>query len=659
MKSRPQIRVSPASPLPSWLPGAVLAAVLVVVAGVYAQVCTFQFLPFWDDDTNIHRNPLYAPLSWGSVALFWQGPFQQLYIPVTYTVWAGLVALSRIVAGTTVSFGPINGAIFHGTNLIAHLLSVAMVFLIMRRLLGAAYGKEGSVPLRLLLASAVGALLFGLHPVQVETVAWVSGLRDLLGGALSLAAIACFLSWLDRGAASSVPSSDPSSRWNWLRYAAATLLLLLAFGSKPGTVVTPALALLCGGWLIHSRGSSWKPLLMLIPWFLFAAAEVVMTSHSQPAAELARSLVPVWARPLVAADALAFYLGKLLWPLPPWGLCADYGRSPNSLFDAGILFWSWLIPAGLVALLFFVRRLRIFLLPCALLAFGVLPTLGLIPFNFQVVSTVSDRYLYLSMLGPSLALALVFCLYPSRIISGMVFILLGAWLVISLIQLPVWSEGTTLFPAILERNSTSWKSRHNYACTLDAQGKLPDAIREFTEAIRLRPSNAEAYNDLGLTLIKTGRQQEAIMAFQQSLQVRATPGAARNLAAVFLMNGDPVQAAAIYRLAMQIDPGDLQNQRALAWLLATHPDNRVRNGREAVELSRQIVIATNGQVPVFLLTLSASLAESGDFDQAVQVAAQAVAAYRGAGDPKMADMVEERIIPALRAHQPLRDNSVK
>jgi hypothetical protein len=116
------------------------------------------------------------------------------------------------------------------------------------------------------------------------------------------------------------------------------------------------------------------------------------------------------------------------------------------------------------------------------------------------------------------------------------------------------------------------------------------------------------------------------MAFQQSLQVRATPGAARNLAAVLLMNGDPVQAAAVYRLAMQIDPGDLQNQRALAWLLATHPDSRVRNGREAVELSRQIVIATNGQVPVFLLTLCASLAESGDFDQAAEVAAEESAA---------------------------------
>lgn len=635
--------------MPPWVPWVFLSAVLLIVAAVYAQVCTFQFLPFWDDDTNIHRNPLYAPLSWGSVALFWKAPFQQLYIPVTYSVWAALVALSRVVAGTTISFGPINGAIFHGTNLLVHLLSVAMVFQILRRLLGSSFEKSGTTPLRILTASAVGALTFGLHPVQVETVAWVSGLRDLLGGALSLVSLALFLSWLDRGASG-------GGVGNWLRYAVSTLFLLLAFGSKPGSVVTPGLALLCGAWLLRSRSQPFKPLLLLVPWFAMAVAEVVMTSHSQPAAELARSLVPLWARPLVAADALAFYLGKLFWPLQPWGLCADYGRSPNSLFAAGVLFWSWLIPFALVAVLCFVKRLRIYLLPCLLLAVGVLPTLGLIPFNFQVVSTVSDRYLYLAMLGPALALALVVCLQPSRITSVFVAIFLTGWLVISLIQLPVWREGVTFFPAILERNPTSWKSRHNFACTLDAQGKLPEALVQFAEAIRLRPSNAEAHNDMALTLLKLGRRQEAVMAFQQSLQVRATPGAARNLAAALLMNGDAAQAVRIYRIAMQIDPSDLQNQRALAWLLATHPDDRVRNGREAVDLSRQIVVATNGQVPLFLLTLSAALAEAGDFDQAAAVAAQSAAAYRASGDPKMGDLVEGRILPGLKARQPIRDN---
>jgi tetratricopeptide (TPR) repeat protein len=647
MKSLRQFLVRFGAPLQSspWFAPSLLGLLLLLVASVYSEVTLFQFLPFWDDDTNIHRNPLYSPLSWGSVAMFWKGPFQQLYIPVTYTVWAGLVALSRVIAGAGIPFGPINATLFHTANLLVHLLSTAMVFLILRRLLAASFHGVGTSQGRLLWAAAAGSLTFALHPVQVETVAWVSGLRDLLGGAFSLAAIALFLSWLDH-------PMDSRSR-EWIRYVGASILLLLAFGSKPGSVVTPALTLFAGIWLLHGRGRSWKPLLWLIPWFVVAILEVVMTSKAQPAAELARTLVPLWARPLVAADALAFYLWKLFLP---FGLCADYGRSPNSLFAAGVLAWSWIVPVALVTLLTSFRRLRVYLIPCALMVVGVLPTLGLIPFNFQVVSTVSDRYLYLAMLGPALAFALMICQADFRIALGASLVFLPGWTILSLLQLPQWAAGDLFFPATLARNPTSWKSRHNYACTLDAQGKQQEALKEFVEAIRLRPSNAEAYNDLALTLLKLGRRQEAIQEFQQSLQVRATTGAARNLAAALLMSGEPAKAAQVYRIAMQIDPGDLQDQRALAWLLATHPDNHIRDGRQAVTLSEQIVNATNAQVPLFLLTLAASLAEAGDFEHAVQVGAQAAVAFQRAGDPKMALMIEQRILPALRARQPIRDD---
>jgi Flp pilus assembly protein TadD len=650
MKKKPKSHTPP--PLSPWVGRIVLATVLLVVVLIYASVVTFQFLPFWDDDTNIHRNPLYAPLSWGSVAQFWLGPFQQLYIPVTYTVWAGLVALSRIIAGTAISFGPINAALFHGANVVAHLLAVAMVYLILRRIL-TAYAPKTALerPISVILASAAGALTFGIHPVQVETVAWVSGLRDLLGGALALASLEVFLSWLDRPA--------PFARGNWARYGGATLLLLLAFGSKPATVVTPVLALVLGFWLLRVEKRGWKRLIWLGPWFLAAMAEVVMTSHSQPAAELARSLVPIWARPLVAGDAMAFYLGKLAWPAPPWGLCADYGRAPNLLFEQGVLYWSWLIPAAVVLLLSLVVRFRIYLVPLLLLAIGVLPTLGIIPFNFQVVSTVSDRYLYLAMIGPAVAVALFSVKGVSKVRTGILWSILAGWGVLSLLQLPDWKRGETFFPATLARNPTSWKSRHNYACTLDAGGKMDEALREFAEAIRLRPSNAEAYNDMALTFLKTGRRSEAVQAFQQSLQIRPTAGAARNLAAALLMNGDSAQAAKVYRIAMQIDPSDLQNQRSLAWLLATHPDASIRNGSEAIDLSRKIVSATNGQVPTFLLTLAAAQAETGNFDEAIATAIQAAQVYAATGDPSMAATVEQRVIPALRAHQALRDDPVR
>jgi tetratricopeptide (TPR) repeat protein len=260
------------------------------------------------------------------------------------------------------------------------------------------------------------------------------------------------------------------------------------------------------------------------------------------------------------------------------------------------------------------------------------------------------------MLGPAVAMALLIAHASLRVSLGLSGLLIPFWVVLSLLQLPQWASGSLFFPATLSRNPTSWKSRHNYACTLDAQSKYPEALVEFQEAIRLRPSNAEAYNDQALTLLKLGRREEAIQRFQESLQVRATSGAARNLAAVLLLNGDPIQAARVYRLSMQIDPGDLQNQRALAWLLATHPIDAARNGKEAVELSEQIVAATNAQVPLFLLTWSVSLAENGEFDRAVEAALRAAEAYQRSGDSKMAAMIQERILPALRAHQAIRDN---
>lgn len=625
-----------------------LGSVLLVVAIVYGEVCSFHFLPFWDDDTNIHRNPLYSPLSWEGISLFWRAPFQQLYIPVTYSVWGGLVALSRILAGTSLSFGPISPLVFHGANLLVHLCATGAVFIILRRLLAATSGglSQSVSQKRILGACVAGSLAFALHPVQVEPVAWVSGLRDLLGGAFALAAIACFLAFLE----------ETRDLKRFLQYLTATLFLLLAFGSKPGTVVTPALALLLGAWLVQSRRNPLGRLLWLTPWFLFALAEVIMTSKSQPAAELARSLVPSWIRPFIALDAISFYLGKLLWPAWPWSLCADYGRSPNAVLASGVLAWTWIVPVGLTLALVSVGKLRRFLIPLGILVIGAMPTLGFIPFNFQVVSTVSDHYLYLGMLGFALAMAMAVCQLSLRFAVVMSLVLISWWSLLTLHGLPQWRDGEHFFPATLMCNSSSWKSRHNYACTLDAQGKSQEALHEFDEAIRLRPSNAEAYNDKALTLMKLGRNQEAITFFERSLQIRPTSGASRNLAALLLSTGHPFQAAQIYRFAMQIDPADLQNQRSLAWLLATHPDERVRHGAEALELARGIVGKTQGQVPLFLLTLSAAEAETGDFEQACLAATRSAEVFQATGDQKMAQYVRECILPSLRVHQSLRDN---
>ena len=138
--------------MPGW------AWALLVAAGtalVFLPALRFPFFPFWDDDIHVHANPHIAQLSWGSVGALWAGPWQQLYIPLTYTVWAGLAALSRWADGLPVAAGPLNAVWFHGANVLVHAVSAALAFVLLRRVLGQfAPGVSNG---RMNLAAALGA----------------------------------------------------------------------------------------------------------------------------------------------------------------------------------------------------------------------------------------------------------------------------------------------------------------------------------------------------------------------------------------------------------------------------------------------------------------------------------------------------------------------
>jgi hypothetical protein len=252
-----------------------------------------------------------------------------------------------------------------------------------------------------------------------------------------------------------------------------------------------------------------------------------LTSRAQWAAELAVGLVPVWMRPLVAADALAFYSLKTLMPL---GLAADYGRSPDQALAAGWLWWMWLGPAALTVVLVAVKSLRIYLVPWLVFAAALLPTLGLVPFNFQLVSTVADRYAYFALLGPALALAMIVVRSARRWVTLAATVWVIALAIWSAVRLPLWSEDLKLFAATLETNPRSWKAMHNYASALDDRGRTAEGEQLMRGVIARRPDNAEAFNDLAVMVWKLGRHDEGAALMRQSLVIRATPGTARNLA---------------------------------------------------------------------------------------------------------------------------------
>lgn len=335
-------------------------------------------------------------------------------------------------------------AAFHATNLVAHVIATLLAYGLLWQLLRRT-AREPTTRWRKPVAAAAGALLFGIHPLQIEAVAWVSGLRDVLGGMFGMAAL-----WLF------VLAGD--GRRRWLAYTGACIAFLLALGSKPGMVCLPAVALLIG-WHYRPRFLA----ATLLPWFVIALAWAYLTGRVQPSAELARGLAPIWARPLIAADALAFYLGKLVWPA---ALCAEYGRSPDAVLASGKLYWTWLLPAAVAAALAAWRRTRWALVPLAVFVVALGPTLGLVPFNYQVVSTVADRYAYFALIGPAWGLGVIL----ARIRVPWPALSVAALAVVTMAHLRVWTDSEHLFAATLRVNPRSWKALHNFGNVLDNRG---------------------------------------------------------------------------------------------------------------------------------------------------------------------------------------------
>ena len=508
-----------------WCAGAAL-----VTAAVFLPSLWFPFLPFWDDDIHVHANPHLADLTWSSLGALWSGPWQQLYIPLTYTVWAGLAALSRTAAGLPANAGALNPVWFHGANVFLHAVSAALVFLLIRRVAGKFFPQ--SAPKLRDVAAALGACFFALHPLQTEPVAWVSGLRDVLGGCSGMAALV-ILFGADRPAAG--------------RMAGASLLFLASLAAKPSGVYLPLAAAVLA--VVPFRWPWPRIALVIAPWLAAGAAWVALTSSAQWAAELARDLVPWWTRPLVAGDALAFYTGKVFWPAD---LAADYGRAPDRMMSTGALWWHWLGPALLTAALAVVKPLRIYLVPWALFVLALLPTSGLVPFNFQVVSTVADRYAYAALAGPALALAMAVLQVARPAATIAAAALVVALAVTTSVRLPLWSEDVKLFADTLAVNPQSWKAKHNYASALDDRGRTAEAEPMMREVIAARPDSAEAHNDHAVMLWKLGRRSEAAEQMRRSLVIRPTVGSARNLAVMERELGNALAADAAERMAREM-----------------------------------------------------------------------------------------------------------
>jgi tetratricopeptide (TPR) repeat protein len=550
---------APSTPSP-WIRLLLAAAVLIV----FAQTLGHDFVD-WDDRALIYGNPNLNPPTLTGLARQWipSDPNNDgMYDPIVYTLWWLLAHVAR-TAQPDLLGSTLNPAWFHAANLAVHLLTVLLVFEILQTL------RLRPWP------SAAGALLFAIHPLQVEPVAWATGMKDLLSGLFAMAAIWRYL-------------LAPDSKCPKSNYAAATLFFILALLCKPSVVTIPFIAAALEVLILRRP---WKQsALRLAPWLIFAAAAAFIATKIQSIQFLPDD---AWyLRPLIAADALAFYLWKLICPL---GLNFDYARTPTLLVTDPThpLYWMWLIPLAVGGFILWLKRPYLSAAAWVFLL-GLLPVLGFVPFIYQFYSTVADRYVYIPVLGAAIAAAWVVQQLSRRPALLACVAVLAILTSLAIAQTARWKNTRILFEYSEQANPDHFNPLH-----LDVLGRYFDrlsagradenlnaAIDCYTRSIQLDPLYPHVYDVLCDELIRAARFDEAIqvgknlIAIQPRLteQQREKPAVLEyRLGMLYFRAGHFPEALQQFKLSIQTDPTpDAQKMLQIARdrIAATAPSTR-------------------------------------------------------------------------------------
>ena len=532
-------------------PGWVWMLLVVVTAAVFGRVLWNSFAPYDDPQTISENDRLNPPkFTKDGVLWYWNHAYMSLYAPLTYTVWGTIAGVSQDrspdVPKDEYKVAPRN---FHLASLALHALSVLAVYAIVRRLTKTVW------------PAALGALLFALHPLQVETVAWASGLKDLLAGCLGLTSIALYLR-----------AADPASRRRAIWYAVALVCFVLAMLAKSSAMVVPVVLLVIEVWIL--RRALGKVTLSLGPWFLLAIPIAIVAKMSQPGAGVPTPML--WQRPIVAGASLAFYLWKLIVPT---GLAFDYGWRPLEMLEKEWFYLIALVPVAIAVGLWLVRKRWPWLWASAGVFVAVLlPVLGFVPFMYQVHSTVADHYVYVAMLGPAMAVAWS----SSRVRAsrrglalaavGCVAVVLGT---LSFVQLGYWRDEETTLKRTIAYNPCSALGQNNLGLYYWQHDRPVEAERAFLAATECNPDFPNAFQNLvslyALTFEDPQRAIEAYHGFERAMATMPPeerrpypPQGFFDAAKSAAMKGHIRHAEQFLEQAVQLDPGNARYRAALA-----------------------------------------------------------------------------------------------
>ena len=487
------------------------------VALAYAPVRHAGFI--WDDDLHLTANASVLGGAEG-LAKIWTSPAAN-YFPLTMTSFWALHAL--------VGLAPLP---YHLVTVALHALAALLLWAVLDRLRWP--------------GAALGAALWALHPVQVESVAWISELKNTQSAVFFLAAI-----WFYLGA------NEGARRRR--DYALAFACGAGAMLSKSSTVMLPAVLALCDAWRRPVSASTVGALLRRLgPFLVLSIATSAWTVWEQKFSSGAQGAdwsQGVAARLALAARVVWFYLGKIVWPEP---LVFIYPRWSTDVAHAG----AWLPLVMLVAvsagLASWSRRLAAArLVWLAALAFGALlfPVLGLFDVYFFRFSFVGDHLQYLASMAPLALLGAAVARWGGRFQHPLALLLMLACGALTFRQAHAYRDDRTLFADTVAKNPAAWMAHNNLSLALLDAGETEAAIAHARRAIELRPDYAEAENNLGRALLLAGRPEESVGHFERAGRLDPRDAEApNNRGAALASLGRNAEAIASFEAALRINP---------------------------------------------------------------------------------------------------------